>query len=266
MSEEQAAELAEGSENTEVVENELVENDQTVVQDEDETPEGEEKPQSRSQNAKQRLRRKLGEAEARNTQMAKDLNDQKDRFDALESKLDGVINPPAERPNRVNFETEEDYEDALFDYRQPQVKSEKPASPPVQPQQPVGNTQASKNWSEQLDNGEDKYDDFIKVIENPKARVTDFMAQVIMESDVGSEVAYFLGRNEDEALRISELSSVGQIREIDKLSDKFKNSTSSAPTPIDPPKGGVDKTIVDLDKLSPDEYRKERQRQKLARQ
>jgi hypothetical protein len=65
------------------------------------------------------------------------------------------------------------------------------------------------------------------------------MAQSIQASDIGPEVAYFLGSNPKEADRISRLPAILQAKEIGKIEVKLANSppvqkTSSAPTPITP--------------------------------
>ena len=51
-----------------------------------------------------------------------------------------------------------------------------------------------------------KYDDFEQVAYNPKLPITDVMAQSIQASDVGPDVAYYLGANPKEAARISKLA------------------------------------------------------------
>ena len=44
-----------------------------------------------------------------------------------------------------------------------------------------------------------KYDDFEQVAYNPSVRITDVMAETIRASDVGPDVAYYLGSNPKEA-------------------------------------------------------------------
>lgn len=227
--------------------------------DGNDTPEqspDEQTQQSRSQNSKQRLKRKLGESERRNVQLAEQLNTQQQSINTLETKLDGVINPPAVRPERVNYETEEDYEDALYDFRQP-VKSQ-----PVPDEKPISSNPARQlvtqdvhdNWLDQIDLAIEKHPDFKKKLEAiPFQHMTDAMTASIMESESAGELAYFLGCNLSETDRISKLSMAGQIREIDKLSNKFKSTTSNAPTPIDPMKGS-DSPVVDVDKMSMKDY------------
>jgi len=84
-----------------------------------------------------------------------------------------------------------------------------------------------------------KYDDFEQVAYNPNLRITTVMAETIQTSEVGPDVAYYLGSNPKEADRISRLSPILQAKEIGKieatlvLNPPVKKS-SSAPTPISP--------------------------------
>lgn len=227
-----------------------------AIENSDLQTEAEPKTRSRNQNAKARLKRKLGEAEHRNQQMADLLAKQDEKFTTLETKLDSVINPPAARPDRVDFETEEDYEDALYDWRQP-VTAETKIDPthqrPVE-QNDFAPADVRENWLDQIALAKDKHDDFDeKLAAIPQNNMTDVMTLSIMESNQAGEIAYFLGSNLPEAERISKMSLAGQIRELDKLGNKFQSNTSSAPAPI-VPTTGEDLPLTDLSKMSMKEY------------
>ena len=65
------------------------------------------------------------------------------------------------------------------------------------------------------------------------------MAETIQASDIGPDVAYFLGANPKEADRISRLSPFLQAKEIGKIEAKLSDNppakkTTSAPAPIAP--------------------------------
>jgi hypothetical protein len=84
-----------------------------------------------------------------------------------------------------------------------------------------------------------KYDDFEQVAYNPSVRITDVMAETIRASDVGPDVAYYLGANPKEADRISRLSPFLQAKEIGKIEGRLTDNppvkrTTSAPAPITP--------------------------------
>ena len=248
--------MSEDTLQNEDLEEEVIETEEAVAEEvaessDEETSEqsSEETTQSRNQNAKQRLKRKLRESEAEKSQLAQKLT-------ALEQKVESVINPPPQRPSRVEFETEEDYEDALFDWRA-NPQSHAPAQHNVPPQ-PVSNQtvdyEIEDNWEAQIDKAEDKYNDFHEVVNNPNIPISGPMADAIKSADKGGEIAYFLGKNPAEADKIARMSPVMQIRAIDQLGNKFQSTTTTkAPDPIVPSKGG-DVPMKDIDKMSMSEY------------
>jgi len=84
-----------------------------------------------------------------------------------------------------------------------------------------------------------KYDDFEQVAYNPKLPVTNVMAETIQSSEIGAEVAYYLGSNPKEADRISRMTPLSQAKEIGKIEAKLVSAppvkkTTSAPAPISP--------------------------------
>lgn len=224
--------------------------EQPEIEDQQSEEEQEAVQQTKSQNAKQRLRRKLRESEERNRLLDEKLS-------GLEEKVNGLANPPPARPQRPDFETEEEYEDAVYDWR-----TEKPAQKPVkeesmQPQAQVPETVA-RNWRKQVELGIDKYDDFEEVAFN--APITESVADIVAESKTAADIAYFLGENPEEAERISRMSLAMQVREIDKIGEKFSKPVTKTPEPISPVKG-TDTGILDLEKMSPEQYRDYRRKQ-----
>jgi hypothetical protein len=84
-----------------------------------------------------------------------------------------------------------------------------------------------------------RYDDFEQVAYNPNLRITTVMAETIQTSEVGPDVAYYLGSNPKEAERISQMSPILQAKEIGKIEAKLTSNppvkkSSNAPTPISP--------------------------------
>lgn len=243
----------------EEIQEEVLITEEAVETTESETvePVVEEHKQSRNQNAKQRLQRKLRESEQRESQLAENYAD-------LSAKVDKLINPPAERPNRVEFESEEEYEDALFDWRTPATA---PVEQPIAPQatqQPYVDEAVEENWETQQGNAEDKYSDFQEVLNNQNAHYSPIMADAIKGSSEGGEIAYYLGKNLNEINRINKLNPVDQIRAIDKLGNQFKSTTTNAPTPIAPVKNG-DSPSKDVSNMSTEEYRDYRRAQMAGR-
>jgi hypothetical protein len=95
-------------------------------------------------------------------------------------------------------------------------------------------------YQEREESARDKYDDFEQVAYNPSLRITTMMAETIQASDVGPDVAYYLGSNPKEADRISRLAPFLQAKEIGRIEAKLADNpapvrkTTSAPPPIKP--------------------------------
>jgi len=110
----------------------------------------------------------------------------------------------------------------------------------------IAKREAAKQQSQVLESYHDleeeargKYDDFEQVAYNPKLPVTSVMAETIQSSEIGPELAYYLGSNPKEAERISRMSPLGQAKEIGKIEAKLVSAppvkkTTSAPAPISP--------------------------------
>ena len=106
--------------------------------------------------------------------------------------------------------------------------------------------EAAKQQSQVLESYHDleeearsKYDDFEQVAYNPKLPVTNVMAETIQSSEIGPELAYYLGSNPKEAERISRMTPLSQAKEIGKIEAKLVSAppvkkTTSAPAPISP--------------------------------
>ena len=94
-------------------------------------------------------------------------------------------------------------------------------------------------YHEREEAAREKYDDFEQVAYNQNLPITTVMAQTIQASDVGPDVAYYLGSNPREAERISRLSPYLQAKEIGKIEAKLVDNppvkkSTNAPPPIKP--------------------------------
>jgi hypothetical protein len=129
------------------------------------------------------------------------------------------------------FETYEDYADALAERKAQQLLARREAE-----QQQRALVEAYHEREEAV---RDKYDDFEMVAYNPELPVTEVMARAIQASEIGPEVLYHLGTNPKEAARIARLDPILQAREIGKIEVQLGAAppvkrTSNAPAPIDP--------------------------------
>ena len=138
---------------------------------------------------------------------------------------------PAELPPADQFESPEAYAEALAVRKAEELIAQRE----LQKQR----AQIEDAYAEREEEARGKYDDFEQVAYNPQLRVTDVMAETIKASDIGPDLAYWLGSNPKEADRISRLSPLLQAREIGKIEAKLgseppQKKTTSAPEPIRP--------------------------------
>ena len=96
-----------------------------------------------------------------------------------------------------------------------------------------------ESYQEREEAAREKYDDFEQVALNPRLPITTLMAQTIQASDIGPDIAYYLGSNPKEAERISRLPAFLQAKEIGKIEAKVSSNppakkTTAAPSPIKP--------------------------------
>ena len=100
-------------------------------------------------------------------------------------------------------------------------------------------SQVLESYHEREEEARSKYEDFEQVAYNPKLTITNVMAETIQSSDVGPDLAYWLGTNPKEADRISRMSPLSQAKEIGKIEAKLASDppvkrSTSAPAPISP--------------------------------
>lgn len=138
---------------------------------------------------------------------------------------------PAEPVTQDKFESVEAYADALAAQKAEQLLQ----------QRELERQQAAlvESYHEKEEQAREKYDDFEQVAYNPSLKISTVMAQTIQASEIGPDIAYFLGSNPKEADRISRLSPFLQAKEIGKIEAKVAASPptrkpSSAPAPIEP--------------------------------
>ena len=129
------------------------------------------------------------------------------------------------------FESPEAYADALAYQKAEELIAKREAA--------KQQSQVLESYHDKEEEARMKYDDFEQVAYNPKLPITDVMAETIQSSDVGPELAYYLGSNPKEADRISRMTPFMQAKEIGKIEGKLSDNppvkrTTSAPAPISP--------------------------------
>lgn len=157
------------------------------------------------------------------------------------------------RPRLENFDTTESYEDALLEWhgRQSYERTQ-------QERQKERESEAIRHFNAKADKLREAYDDFDEVVQAPV--FTKAMRSVLLTSEHGPVMAYYLGRPENikVAEKIASLPAEMQPYEIGKLETQLllaqkTKKVPSAPPPITPV-GANAATPVNEDNLSDDEW------------
>ena len=138
---------------------------------------------------------------------------------------------PRDVPAPDHYETVEAYAEALAVQKAEQMIEQR--------EQQRQQHEILESYHDKEEDARAKYDDFEQVAYNPSVPITQVMAQSIQASDVGPDLAYYLGTNIKEAERIARLAPILQAKEIGRLEAKIANEpvtkkTTSAPAPISP--------------------------------
>lgn len=141
------------------------------------------------------------------------------------------VRAPADLPPVDQFESPEAYADALAERKAQELVARREAE--------RAQSEIIEAYHDKEEEARNKYDDFEQVAYNPSLRITNVMAETIQSSEVGPDVAYYLGSNPKEADRIAKLPPFQQAKEIGRIEAKLAaepvtKKTSSAPAPIAP--------------------------------
>lgn len=155
---------------------------------------------------------------------------------------------PKDVPSVDQFESPAEYADALA-YRKAEELIESRERQKAQ-------AAVADAYHEREEEARTKYDDFEQVAYNPSIRITEVMAETIRASDIGPEVAYYLGANAKEADRISRLPPLSQAKEIGRLEARLADNppvkrTTSAPAPLSPVNARSSNTNPSFDTTDP---------------
>jgi len=139
--------------------------------------------------------------------------------------------PAAPAPQQDQFESPEAYAEALATRKAEELIARR--------DEEQRQATLKSAYHEREEAALDKYDDFEQVAYNPKLPITDVMAEAIQASDIGPDVAYWLGSNPKEAGRIARLTPTLQAKEIGKIEATLAaaplvKKTTTAPAPITP--------------------------------
>lgn len=145
-----------------------------------------------------------------------------------------VAQPPVNKPSVDQYGSYEEYLEALSDWKvESRLSAERQEAERRAREQETYQKQTT--YQERVNKALEKYDDYADVAHGNHWSPSEAMTEAILESDMGPDIAYYLGSNPDEAVRISRLSPQAQYRELGKLEAKLSTPKPPKPTTAPPP-------------------------------
>lgn len=176
--------------------------------------------------------------------------------------------PPAAegRPSHADYATIGEYTEALFDWKDEQKFAEREQRAEKTKVDQLRQEQV-KSWDAKEAEARTRYPDYDDVVTDD-VRISATMSDLILSSDVGADVAVYLGKNPSETERIAAMAPMAAAREIGKIEARFakdakpdvRRSHSNAPAPISPV-SKASKVEADPDKMTTPDWLVLRQKQ-----
>ena len=232
MEEEQIIE----SEATEQLDNEAVEQptveETTETEDVQTTDESSESEQESENPARKKgVEKRFGELTRKRYEAEREARYWREQ---AESKDQPVAQESA-KPKLDDYEDHESYYEDLAAYKANEIIARDHAA--TQERAEADKAKARQtSFSDKLDAKEDKPDDFYDVVYS-NIPINDGMAEFITDSELGPDIAYYLGSNPHEAERIASLSPVMAGRELTRIEADLvspENTPTATPAPIKP--------------------------------
>lgn len=183
----------------------------------------------------------------------------------------GKTDEPALRPTPDQFENYIDYIEALTDWKADQgVKKAMSARDSERASEAQTKAIQSREsvWVERQNEARTMLPDYDEVVGLSTAPIAPHLAETLLDSDRGPEVAYYLAKNPDLLKRINDMSHTSAAREIGKIEALLEKQQkpavkmSGAPAPTTPI-GGAGKTNATSDpaKMTMEQYKAFRKKQ-----
>ena len=212
------------------------------------------------------------EEEAKGTEKSKDklekrfskISRQRDeantRAEQLESRLrelEAKANPQTiaqtanadDKPQASQFNDAFEYAEALAEWSAEKALKDRDVADQQRRVEEERN-KVVQTWNKKVSKIQEDIPDFNKVVSKSSVVVSDAVRDAIIESDVGPQILYHLASDNDLAESISKMPAIKALKEIGRLEARFEAkeekpkkeaktvSTSKAPAPINPLKGG----------------------------
>lgn len=141
-------------------------------------------------------------------------------------------------PARESFATDEDHQRASLDHVISKRAEELAEKKLAERRERETLEQSTASFWEKADELVDRFPDFDSVVRDPDLPLNGAILEFVMESEVGPELAYHLGKHKGEALKLARMSPVKAVMRLLEIQNEIKSKPkariSSAPEPMQP--------------------------------
>lgn len=170
------------------------------------------KPKVKLSPAQQRimeLATKRREAEKVADDVRRENDELRSRIKALETL---APSKQSERPGRLNFTDEDQYLEALTDWKIAQREKEQ-----QQARLDIEAQEIETRYYKTVDEAKSRYPDFMDVVGGANIAIPDFFVAAVKESEIGGDLLYYLSKHVDEAKKIKAMRPIQAIKYLDRL-------------------------------------------------
>lgn len=209
------------------------------------------------------LKKKIDKLERRQLYLQRQLEKEQAEKAAAAAEKTEEEQLPAQAPNEADYNTYEEYRDALEDWKIQKALSDYDAKQKTARADTEAQQEHKNFIGETVRTGIDKYDDFEDVALAVNVPMTDAMIDALKACENPADIAYHLGSNLNVAASIARMDSKATLREITKIDMQFaeggrppkpKSKTTNAPPPIKRKTGSGNVVHKDPEKMSQAEY------------
>lgn len=229
----------------------------------------EDEPQAKPSRFQRRVERATAELRRQN-------EDLRARLEVLEGG--GEEEQPDQRPQREQFESDEDFQDALVEWRVAQQLAAREAQQAEEAQNSLFQ-QTLSNYRSQVEQFQDEHEDWDETVRQDLPMHTGVQL-AIMEMPNAPEVLYYMGKHPDYTKKLAEMSPLGAVMEVGRLSDKLSagrskgqspaangssGQTKPSPRPVQPVRTGTVAPVTSLQAAESRDYKAFKRAQREGR-
>lgn len=205
-------------------------------------------------------------AEARIDELTRKFREQERRAEYFERLATGQQAPPsaqeaAPRPKLDDFADYDAYIDALTDWKVDQKLETRNQSAQQQAQAGLRAT----TWESRVEEARSSIADYDTVVGSSELPIAAHVADALMDSERGPELAYHMATHPEVVDRLNRMSPVKAAMELGKLETSLTapvvKAASKAPPPVSPIKTTASTQPTDLSRANMDDYIEMRRKQ-----